>query len=166
MKKEIPEDIQAALTRRWVSVGALAQELCRRRIVSNIKAGYRFLRCAVIEAGGQRISAGRKSWITLSGNPAPTAELRALEEWASVPREWRKNHSIQRISDLRDYIHAALLGALAYQGDEAAIRAFEKLRREAVKPFPVYAATRGRGNPIDVFCYGEKAKNLEGEKNG
>ena len=158
MKKEIPEDIQAALTRRWVSVGALAQELCRRRIVSNTKAGYRFLRCA--------ISAGRKSWITLSDNPAPTAELRALEEWASVPREWRKNHSIQRISDLRDYIHAALLGALAYQGDEAAIRAFEKLRREAVKPFPVYAATRGRGNPIDVFCYGEKAKNLEGEKNG
>lgn len=108
MKKEIPEDIQAALTRRWVSVGALAQELCRRRIVSNTKAGYRFLRCAVIEAGGQRISAGRKSWITLSDNPAPTAELRALEEWASVPREWRKNHSIQRISDLRDYIPKVL----------------------------------------------------------
>ena len=90
MKKEIPEDIQAALTRRWVSVGALAQELCRRRIVSNTKAGYRFLRCAVIEAGGQRISAGRKSWITLSDNPAPTAELRALEEWASVPTRMAK----------------------------------------------------------------------------
>lgn len=161
---ECPPELENILRRRWVPMSYVVETLKNEGCTQRWQ--YYLVDRWIKSCGARvyRIRPRQKAWLTLSKKPAPVEGMRAWEEWLSVPAYWRKKHPIGHIEDPHDYVHAMLLGALAYQGDETAAFSFERLRIAAQDALP-RLVPRGRGNPLDLYCYGErKAKLLEREK--
>lgn len=91
----------------------------------------------------------------------------AWKAWLTLPHKAKANLRISLVApDQRPWVQLAIY--MAHNGDKSARRAVRKLflpggipiARIAVPPRPT-AITRGRGNPMDVFCYGAHATKLE-----
>lgn len=156
-QRRLPEEVLNQLRNGWVRYGEI-QSMCEKQWkIARVKA---VLAPLLLALHARRFAAHPYVWYTLcpEAEEPPRRELMsARSEWNSTPLCWRRTHPVTQIADPYDYIHAMLLGALAYQGDEAALVAFEKLRRKT----RAYRVVRGRGNPLDVFIFGEHAKELD-----
>jgi hypothetical protein len=127
-----------------------------------VPAKAREIAAALLRHGGAtRLEIRPYVWYTAGAVPPPHNEImRAKAEWRSVSYAWRRKHLIGQLLSPEDQVHAHILGALASQGDEAALEAFNRLRRVARTGKPL--VRRGRGNALDMFCYGEAgARRLE-----
>jgi hypothetical protein len=160
MVKRLPEDVIADLHVKWLRASDIAARCSLVWGVGPSKAreiAARLLFCG----GAKRFEIKPYAWYTIKAVPPPHDEvMRARAEWRSVSYAWRRKHLIGQLLSPGDQVHAHILGALASQGDEAAMEAFNRLRRAARTGKPL--VRRGRGNALDMFCYGEAgARRLE-----
>ena len=157
--KRLPEDVVADLHVKWLRMGDITLRCSLAWDVSPSRA--RVIAAALLRHGGAtRFEIKPFAWYTMFSAPPPHDEvMRAKAEWKSVPFAWRRKHPLGQLFSPADQCHAHILGALASQGDETAMEAFNRLRRKSRgKPL----VKRGRGNVLDMFCLGEAgARRLE-----
>ena len=149
----MPEEALDKLRRGWVRYGEL-KDICMRHWGIGPTRVAEHLAPKLLVLHAKRVALHPYVWYTLceTDSPVETELMRARAEWLTIPASWRKNHPIGQIADPRDFAHAMLLGALAYQGDEAAMNAFMRMRRKSAG----YLIVRGRANPLDMFLFGER----------
>lgn len=158
--KKLPEDVVADLNVKWLRASDIAARCSPVWGVGFPKA--REIAARLLFLGEvKRLEIRPYVWYTIRAVPPPRDEvMRALAEWRSVSYAWRRKHPIGQLLSPADQVHAHILGALASQGDEAAMEAFNRLRR--VARTGEASVRRGRGNALDMFCYGEKrCKEME-----